>query len=139
MIIASDNIIEFDLNQLIMLQDKKGSSVFAAYDFHETSTVKKKYGVVRLDSDNKLLSFTEKPDNPESSIAATGIYLIKNEDIQHIRMLHTRPHAGELNLGDMIVEILSQNVTVYCLLVPKWFDIGSIDDLRKANDEYATK
>jgi glucose-1-phosphate thymidylyltransferase len=137
MIIASDNVVDFDLNDLTSLCQHRDSSVLVAYDFQDKEAVKQKFGVVQLDSDCRLLSFEEKPPNPESSIAATGIYLIKNEDVQHIRALQTRPHDGELNLGNLMIELLAQRVVVYCLLVPKWFDIGSLDDLKKANNKYA--
>jgi len=137
MIIASDNIIDFDLKDLVSLRHHRDSSVLVAFDFHDKEAVKKKFGVVKLDSDNRLLSFEEKPLNPESSIAATGIYLIRDKDIQHIRALQTRPHDGELNLGNLMIELLAQNVVVHCLLAPKWFDIGSLDDLKRANNEYA--
>jgi glucose-1-phosphate thymidylyltransferase len=137
MIIASDNVVDFDLNDLTSLRRHRDSSVLVAYDFHDKEAVKKKFGVVKLDSDNRLLSFEEKPLDPESSIAATGIYLIKNEDVQYLRELHARPHDGELNLGNLMIELLAQNVVVHCLLIPKWFDIGSHDDLKKANNEYA--
>jgi glucose-1-phosphate thymidylyltransferase len=137
MIIASDNIIDFDLNDLTSLRQHRDSSVLVAYDFHDKEAVKKKFGAVKLDADNRLLSFEEKPLNPESSIAATGIYLIKNEDVQHIRALQTRPHDGELNLGNLMIELVAQSIVVHCLLAPKWFDIGSLDDLKKANIEYA--
>jgi glucose-1-phosphate thymidylyltransferase len=136
MIIASDNIVDFDLNDLIAMRQQRSSSVLAAYDFHDKEAVKKKFGVVQLDSHNRLLSFEEKPENPESSIAATGIYLIKKEDVQLIRALQARPHDGELNLGNLMIELNARSI-VHCLLVPKWFDIGSLDDLKKANNEYA--
>jgi glucose-1-phosphate thymidylyltransferase len=137
MIIASDNVVDFDLNDVTSLRQHRDSSVLVAYDFHDKEAVKQKFGVVQLDSDNRLLSFEEKPMNPESSIAATGIYLIRSEDVQNIRGLHTRPHIGELNLGNLMIELLARNVVVHCLLVPKWFDIGSLDDLKNANNEYA--
>ncbi|RPI05999.1 MAG: nucleotidyltransferase family protein [Ignavibacteriae bacterium] len=136
MILASDNVIDFDLNDLISLRQDRGSSVLAAFDFHDKEAVKKKFGVVQLDSNNKLLSFDEKPESPDSSIAATGIYLIRNEDVQHIRTLQARTHKGELNLGNLMIELLARS-TVHCLLVPKWFDIGSVDDLKNANKKYA--
>jgi len=136
MIIASDNVIDFDLNDLIAMRQHRGSSVLAAYDFHDREAVKKKFGIVQLDSHSRLLSFEEKPENPESSIAATGIYLIKNVDTQHIRALQARPHDGELNLGNLMIELNARSI-VHCLLVSKWFDIGSLDDLKKANTEYA--
>ena len=138
MIIASDNIVDFDLNDLTSLRQHRDSSVLVAYDFHDTNAVKKKFGVVQLDTDNRILSFEEKPLNPESSIAATGVYLIRNTDIPHIRTLQTRAHAGELNLGNLMIELVAQRVAVHCLLVPTWFDIGSLDDLKKANKEYAS-
>jgi dTDP-glucose pyrophosphorylase len=108
------------------------------YDFHEISAVKNKFGVVNFNSDGKLLSFIEKPADPLSSIAATGIYLIKSEDIQHIHAFQSHPQNNELNLGSLIMEMVTQSISVYCFLVPKWFDIGTIEDLRKANIEYST-
>jgi len=136
MIIASDNIIDFNMNDIILLRKQRDSSVLAAYNFNSISAVRQKFGVVNLNSDGRLLSFVEKPANPESSIAATGIYLIKNEDIKYIRALKDHSNIKEMNLGSLMIELLSNSIIVHCFLISKWFDIGVIDDLKKANIEY---
>lgn len=88
------------------------------------------YGVLKFDKNGGLIDIIEKPANPPSTIAVTGIYAFDRNIWQIIENL--KPSArGEYEVTDTIKAYLP-NVT-YHMLDGKWVDLGkSIPDYFKA-------
>lgn len=93
-----------------------------------------RYGVASFDTQNRLLSIEEKPKNPKSNYAVTGLYFYPNEVIQIAHNI--KPSArGELEItsvnqafldkGALYLELLGQGVT--------WLDTGTHDSLSEAS------
>lgn len=93
-----------------------------------------RYGVAAFDAHRRLLSIEEKPENPKSNYAITGLYFYPNEvvDIAH----SVRPSArGELEITSvnqtflekkkLHLELLGQGFT--------WLDTGTHDSLSEAS------
>lgn len=94
-----------------------------------------RFGVVEFDENNKTISIEEKPENPKSNYAVTGLYFYDNRVINFAKMV--LPSArGELEItsinqmyldaGDLDVKLLGCEYD--------WLDTGTIDSLMKAND-----
>jgi glucose-1-phosphate thymidylyltransferase len=105
-----------------------GASVFA-YQVSDPE----RYGVVEFDSKGKVVSVEEKPTQPRSSYAITGIYFYDNQIVEIAEQI--RPsHRGELEItdvnriymerGQLNVELLSRGFA--------WFDTGTHDSLLEA-------
>jgi glucose-1-phosphate thymidylyltransferase len=74
---------------------KDGATVFGYY-----VTDPERYGVVDFDSDGKVLSLEEKPAQPKSNYAVTGLYFYSNDVIRKAKIL--KPSArGELEITDL--------------------------------------
>jgi glucose-1-phosphate thymidylyltransferase len=74
---------------------KDGAMVFGYY-----VTDPERYGVVDFDSDGKVLSLEEKPAQPKSNYAVTGLYFYSNDVIRKAKIL--KPSArGELEITDL--------------------------------------
>ena len=97
-----------------------------------------RYGVVEFDNTGKAISIEEKPENPKSNIAQTGIYVYDERVFSFIRK--QKPSArGELEVTDLNNFYLKEG-TLECDLLDWWIDAGtSHDELLKANNLVAEK
>jgi len=136
MVILGDNIFSFNSKKIIAEFNKKekGAIVFGV----RMPTESKQYGVIEIDSNGKVISIEEKPNNPKSNIAQTGVYMYDKRVFSFIKKL--KPSArGELEVTDLNNQYLKEG-TLKCQLIDWWIDAGtSFDELLKANNLVAEK
>jgi glucose-1-phosphate thymidylyltransferase len=97
------------------------------------------YGVVEFDADGKALAIVEKPKEPRSHWAVTGLYLYDNAVIDIARDL--KPSArGELEITDVNNTYLRRGKLTVARLGRgnAWFDTGTHDDLLEAGEYVRT-
>ena len=110
-------------------QKEKGATIFGCF-----TTQPERFGVIEFDANGKALSVEEKPPNPKSDFAVTGLYFYDNQVIEFAKSL--KPSSrGELEITDLNniylkesnldVEILGRGFT--------WLDAGTFDSLLEAS------
>jgi len=127
-LILGDNIFHgYGLTEMLRqaCREVAGGSVFG---YHVADP--RRYGVACLASDGTLSSIVEKPQNPPSSYAVTGLYFLDGTASSRAR--EVRPSArGELEIVDLLTSYISEGA----LRMQKlgrghtWLDTGTHDSL----------
>lgn len=91
-----------------------------------------RYGVPELSGD-KIISIEEKPQQPKSNYAVTGIYMYDSKVFEIIKNL--KPSArGELEITDVNNAYIDNNELTYDVLQGWWTDAGTHASLTRANE-----
>jgi len=133
MLILGDNIFYGAglSNQIQQAQNElrnNQASIFAYYVDQP-----QRYGVVTFDSQAKALAIEEKPKNPTSNYAVTGVYFYPNDALILTQKL-TPSNRGELEITDLNQIYLNQN-RLQVKILPEgfaWLDTGTHESLIEA-------
>jgi glucose-1-phosphate thymidylyltransferase len=139
-LILGDNIFYgHGLTGILQKAVRDVSSVGGATVFGYYVNDPQRYGIVEFDSDGKVLSIEEKPDNPKSHYAVTGLYFFENNVIGISKGLKpsergeleiTDVNKAYLNNGNLRVELMGRGYA--------WLDTGTHDSLLEAGSYIAT-
>lgn len=94
----------------------------------------KRFGVIELDETNAIKSIEEKPNNPKSNIAITGLYFF-DKDVSYLSKGLKKSDRGELEIVDLIDAYLRSNKLSVEVLGRgySWLDTGTCDSMLEAS------
>ena len=130
-LVLGDNIFystDFQRRLRLANAQRKGATVFA---YHVANP--EAYGVVEFDKDRRAVSIEEKPKQPKSNFAVTGLYFYDADVVEIARNVKpswrgeleiTSVNQAYLERGDLDVELLGRGSA--------WLDTGTFDTLLQA-------
>lgn len=133
-----------------------GDNIFYGFDFtrslREAANLKdgaivfgyyvndpERYGVAEFDDNGKVISLEEKPENPKSNYAVTGLYFYSNDVIKKAKSLKPSKR-GELEITDLNKLYLYENRLNLKIMGRgmAWLDTGTHDSLLEASNFIST-
>ncbi len=135
LVVGGDNLFDQGLEEYIKFSlSDKHKATLGLFDIKNKRKASN-FGVVRLDKDMKVISFEEKPKNPNSSLIAMCLYYFSSEIFSLIfRYLE---ETGKHDTTGDFINWLHNRVEVFGFTFKgRWDDIGHIDSLCSWEDEY---
>lgn len=132
-LVLGDNIFYgYNFSKLLVeaSQIKKGATVFGYY-----VNDPERYGVAEFDEEGNVLSLEEKPKEPKSNYAVTGLYFYDNTVVQKAKKVKPSPR-GELEITDLNKLYLEEKTLTVKLLGRgmAWLDTGTHQSMLQASN-----
>jgi glucose-1-phosphate thymidylyltransferase len=133
LVVAGDNLFDYSLADYVRWWHGKGEASAVAVHDVGSRELASHYGVVELGDDERVVSFVEKPAEPETTLAATAAYLFHRDHVPLVRR-----YLDEGNMPDQpgrFVAWLAPRVPVYGYTAAgDWRDIGDAGQLLEADN-----
>lgn len=127
-VILGDNIFQTSLETAV--QSHKNQSSGAHLLLKEVDDPQR-FGVAEV-VDSRIVSIIEKPDEPKSNYAVTGIYLYDHQVFEFIRKCEPSGR-NELEISDVNSLYIDHSQITYSVLDGWWSDAGTFKSLAHAN------
>ena len=130
-VVLGDNIFEDNITNYLKEFEKQNSG---ARIFLKEVGLKaaKRFGIALIDG-NKVVYVEEKPQNPKSNLAMTGLYMF---DFNVFNIIKTqKPSArGEIEITESIYHYVKQGNCSYNIIKGFWSDAGTFESLNRASN-----
>jgi glucose-1-phosphate thymidylyltransferase len=128
-VILGDNIIQGSIRGAVeeFRQQPSGAKILL-----KQVTDAERFGVAEI-AGGKILGIQEKPKNPKSDLAVTGIYMYDETVFDKVQKLK-RSDRGELEITDVNNAYIAEGSMTFAHLDGWWTDAGTFESLLKANN-----
>ncbi len=135
LVIGSDNLFDYSLDEYILFSKKfKDSVTIGLYDIKNLEEAKN-FGVVGIDATKKITSFEEKPANPKSTLISMCCYYLPKATLGLVEVYLTETKKAD-KAGDYLRWLSEKNNVYGFNFFGKWYDIGSIESYKEAQAKF---
>lgn len=136
LIIAGDSLFEFELKDFVNFYKEKQAPIVACEQIEDKEALKS-FAVVSINENKKITKLVEKPQEPESDIAAYAVYLYPKEIIKDIKTYLA--NGFKPDAPGYLVEYLYKEKDVYSFVFKeKFYDVGNHESLELVRQKYRT-
>lgn len=138
-IASGDGVYKLDYNKVLEEHIRKGADItVVCKDIQPEEDDISRFGVVKLNDDNQIVDFEEKPLVAETNTASIGVYVVRRRQL--IELLENCAKEGR---NDFVKDILVRYKNVKKIYAYKmdsyWRNIGSVESYFKTNMDFLNK
>ncbi|MBP1571957.1 MAG: glucose-1-phosphate adenylyltransferase [Oscillospiraceae bacterium] len=134
LILSGDHIYKMDYAKMLAAHKEKGADItIAVLDVPKEEA--SRFGIMTCDETGRIVKFTEKPKNPDSTLASMGIYIFTWEKLKKYLIEDEANPESENDFGkNIITSMLADQQKLYAYnFEGYWKDVGTIDSLWESN------
>ena len=129
-VVLGDNLVSDSIERFA--KNFNGSD-FDAFLLLSHTSHPRDFGIARTSDEGKIVELIEKPKEPPSDLAVTGIYFFSPQIYDHISKLNPSKR-GEYEITEAIQSLINAGGNVgYDVITGWWKDTGTVDDILAAN------
>ena len=133
LVIAGDNLFDYDLDDMVEFWRAKGAgSAVAVHDVGDLRLASQ-YGIVDVAGDDRIVAFVEKPADPPSTLAATATYLFHREHVPLVGRYLAEGNAPD-QAGSFVAWLQAREPVFAYWFTGVWLDIGDHEQLLVADN-----
>jgi len=133
-VVAGDNVFDFSMSEFYEFYKKIQGPVLAVYDV-ESIELAKRYGVVTVDEDMKIVNMQEKPDEPESTLISTACYMFPN-GIKTMLDEYLSEKKNPDSPGYFLAWLANKRAVYAYSFTGLWKDIGNLDEYKEVFNRF---
>lgn len=135
LVIAGDNLFEYSLLGFVEFAVAREPGSAVAVTEIDDRRLLSQYAVVEIGDDDRIVSFVEKPADPQSTLAATATYFLHRDHVPGVREYLEAGNPPD-KIGSL-VEWLVPRVPVYAYRFEgDWIDVGDREQLLEADNRF---
>ncbi|HME52373.1 MAG TPA: sugar phosphate nucleotidyltransferase [Candidatus Lokiarchaeia archaeon] len=137
-VILGDNIFEDSFDESV--REFEAQEEHGCYLFVKEVDDPRQYGIAEFDENGVVVAVEEKPPNPKSNLAVTGLYFYDAGVFSYLAELEqsgARGNNGELEITSLNNMYIEKNKTKIVQVNGFWADAGTRDNLLKASVHFA--
>jgi glucose-1-phosphate thymidylyltransferase len=133
LVVAGDNLFDASIVGYVRWWKAKGeASAVTLYDVEDLELMKK-YSSVEVADDDRIVAFTEKPEHPESTLAATAAYIYHRSHVPLVGRYLEEGNSPD-QPGRFVAWLVSRAPVYGYRLEGEWRDIGDAAQLLEADN-----
>lgn len=137
-IASSDGVYKMDYNKILEYHIEKKADITVVCKKLDDNEELTRFGLIKMDADNRITEFEEKPIVAESNIVSTGVYIIRRR-----LLMELLEKSQEEERHDFVKDILIRNKSVKRLYAYEmdsyWSNIATVESYYKTNMDFLQK
>ncbi len=134
LILSGDHIYRMNYAQMLAAHKASGAACTIAV-IDVTLEEASRFGILTTDDEGRIIRFTEKPKNPDSTKASMGIYIFNRKELAKYLIDDAADPKSSNDFGKNIIPAMlaaGEKMMAYTFK-GYWKDVGTIDSLWEAN------
>ena len=135
LVIGGDNLFDGGLKVFLdFATSKKNHLTIGVFNINDKDQAKN-YGVVRLDKNNRILDFREKPKDPKTTLVAMCLYYFPQSKLKLIKE-YLKDRNNKNDATGFYIDWVSKKEIVYGFVFDgRWYDIGHHKSYNEAKEK----